>query len=554
MKSTPSDRASKRTFNVADPPFGAHGTGADDAPAIHRAIDAAVSAGGATILMPAGTYHLGSGHLQFSSDERGAGHVALIGANRSSTRVVLGGHFGACIYDSSPGLHDLWIQNITFDAGGIERMCCIVLSKSLTNVTFVDCAFVNAKNHYAVTVGNASDKRAGIAGENVRFIGCTFSELDCGTYESLSYQNSRHGLIRDCTFDGYAGTACAIGLYGYVEDVEVRGNTFKGAVRGGDIFTQQCARIAIVGNHHTAGAPSASSIQIKNSVDVRIEENEIVGARTEGRGASDGVQIFDFSGDVFDGIHPSAYPDSQRIAVVRNTVRDTFHAFSVPSHAQSAQQRRAQSDLRVEDNTFSGQFSSPVAIGAPTAQNIRNVTIARNIVNDPPRDVRGGAGLIDVAGNRGFERTDLAHDVAHAAEPQTVTLSCATVIAPGQAVDIGDGDARETVEPTQTAPDTITAIFLKDHARGAACVPSSLIVGRGVSGVTIIGNTIGAPAGAASDAPAIRIDGAAGVRIEDNDLRGARAAILASPDAELTVVHGNRANGAEVIRSSQPLP
>jgi hypothetical protein len=503
------------------------------------------------VLLPTGTYHLNSGHLQFSSDERGAGHVALVGAHKTGTRLVLGDHFGACIYDSSPGLHDLWIQNLTFDASAIDRMCCIVLSRSVVNVTFVDCAFVNVKDHYAVTIGNVGDRSSGNAGKNLRFIRCAFSALDCGTYEALLYQNARHGEVRDCTFDGYAGSACALGLYGYVEDVEVRGNTFRGAVKGGDVYTQQCARVAIVDNHHTAGAPAASSIQVKNSVDVRIERNDITGALTEGRGASDGVQIYDFSGEMFDGVHPSAYPDSMRISVLHNTVRNTFHGFSVPSHAQSAQQHRAQKDLRVEDNRFSGQFSSPISIGAPTVQDIRGVALARNIIERPPAEVRGGAGLIDVACNRGFAPATLSQDVSQSPEAQTVTLSGTPAIVPGQSVDIGEGDARETVQPTQTAPGSITAIFLKDHPRGVPCVPSTLIVRMGVADISIVGNTI-VTGGTATAAAAIRIDGATGVRIEDNDLRGAQTAVLASHDAQLLSVQRNRANGPELVRFSQP--
>jgi hypothetical protein len=550
MRLKASSHATKRTFNVADPPFHALGSGGDDAPGLQRAIDTAVSSGGGTILLPTGTYHLNTGHLQFSSDERGAGHVALIGAHKTGSRLVLGDLFGACIYDSSPGLHDLWVQNLTFDAGALDRMCCIVLSRSVANVTFVDCAFVNAKNHYAVTIGNVSDRSAGVAGTNLRFVRCTFSSLDCGTYEALLYQNARHGEVRDCTFTGYAGSACALGLYGYVEDVEVRGNTFTGANRGGDIYTQQCARINIISNHHTAGAPTASSIQVKNSIDVRIEDNEITGALVEGRGASDGVQIYDYSGDKFDGVHQSAYPDSMGITVVRNTVRNTFHGFSVPSHAQSAQQNRAQKIVTVEDNTFSSQFSSPIAIGAPTVQDIQSIVLARNIIENPPGALRGDAGLIDVACNRGFAPTALAQDVSRSVQAQTVTLSGNSTIIAGQAVDVDEGDALETVEPTQTAPGSISAIFLKDHRRGAPCVPSAQINRKGIADIAITGNTIVASGGVESAAPAIRIDGVAGGRIEDNDLRGAERAVLASPDAELTVLR-NRVNGPELVRTSQ---
>src|ERR1700744_2971366 len=52
----------KTLFNVRD--FGATGNGTNlDSPAINHAIDAAVAAGGGTVIFPAGTYLSGSIHL-----------------------------------------------------------------------------------------------------------------------------------------------------------------------------------------------------------------------------------------------------------------------------------------------------------------------------------------------------------------------------------------------------------------------------------------------------------------------------------------------------------
>jgi polygalacturonase len=57
------DAAGNNIFNVRD--FGAVGDGKNlDSPAINQAIDAAVAAGGGTVLVPAGTYLSGSIHLQ----------------------------------------------------------------------------------------------------------------------------------------------------------------------------------------------------------------------------------------------------------------------------------------------------------------------------------------------------------------------------------------------------------------------------------------------------------------------------------------------------------
>ena len=55
--------AGRNDFNVRD--FGAVGDGKTvDSPAINKAIDAAVAAGGGTVYLPAGTYLCGSIHLK----------------------------------------------------------------------------------------------------------------------------------------------------------------------------------------------------------------------------------------------------------------------------------------------------------------------------------------------------------------------------------------------------------------------------------------------------------------------------------------------------------
>jgi pectate lyase-like protein len=83
-------------FRVTDPPFRARGDGhTDDGPAIQAAIDAASALGGGVVLLPAGTYRLGSVHEQpgvrfFLLNMRS--HVSLIGEGMDKTMLKAGDH------------------------------------------------------------------------------------------------------------------------------------------------------------------------------------------------------------------------------------------------------------------------------------------------------------------------------------------------------------------------------------------------------------------------------------------------------------------------------
>jgi polygalacturonase len=108
--------ADSATFNVRD--FGAAGDGTNlDSPAINKAIEAAVAAGGGTVLVPAGTYLSGSIHLQSNIRfEIGAG-ATILGAPQElnvydeTEPYSLGGYQdgGHCYFHNSL----IWGENLT---------------------------------------------------------------------------------------------------------------------------------------------------------------------------------------------------------------------------------------------------------------------------------------------------------------------------------------------------------------------------------------------------------------------------------------------------------
>jgi polygalacturonase len=108
--------AGSATFNIRD--FGAIGDGVMlDSPAINKTIDAAVAAGGGTVLVPSGTYLSGSIHLQSNIHlEIGAGAVILgapqeMNAYDETEPYALGGYQdgGHCYFHNSL----IWGENLT---------------------------------------------------------------------------------------------------------------------------------------------------------------------------------------------------------------------------------------------------------------------------------------------------------------------------------------------------------------------------------------------------------------------------------------------------------
>jgi len=108
--------ADSASFNVRD--FGAVGDGTNlDSPAINKAIDAAVAAGGGTVFVPAGTYLSGSIHLQSNIHfEIGAGATILgapqeMNAYDETEPYTLGGYQdgGHCYFHNSL----IWGENLT---------------------------------------------------------------------------------------------------------------------------------------------------------------------------------------------------------------------------------------------------------------------------------------------------------------------------------------------------------------------------------------------------------------------------------------------------------
>jgi polygalacturonase len=74
-------KATNNVYNVRS--YGAIGDGKKlDSPAINKAIDAAVKAGGGTVLVPAGTYLSGSIHLQSNINLHIDAGATILGAPR----------------------------------------------------------------------------------------------------------------------------------------------------------------------------------------------------------------------------------------------------------------------------------------------------------------------------------------------------------------------------------------------------------------------------------------------------------------------------------------
>ncbi|MDQ2941293.1 MAG: right-handed parallel beta-helix repeat-containing protein [Chloroflexota bacterium] len=146
---SPITRAAAGTFSVID--FGARGDGAtDDARAIQAALDAAARAGGGTVLLPAGTYQIGT-LLYYPSNItiQGAGSAVTTIRNtttRGGNQLMLVPAFAGSGY---VGMANVTIADLTFnqraDAYGEQNDQYVLSVDGTTNSLVTRCVFTNVQ-------------------------------------------------------------------------------------------------------------------------------------------------------------------------------------------------------------------------------------------------------------------------------------------------------------------------------------------------------------------------------------------------------------------------
>lgn len=127
-------------FDVKD--FGAKGNGtANDASAIQSALNACNTAGGGTVFFPTGTYLIKTQLFCYSNQIIDLNGSTILQGDSISN--LLMGYCNTTIgaYD---GCHDVIVQNGTFDGGTYTTNNTLVGFIHSKDITFRNCAFVNA--------------------------------------------------------------------------------------------------------------------------------------------------------------------------------------------------------------------------------------------------------------------------------------------------------------------------------------------------------------------------------------------------------------------------
>jgi polygalacturonase len=167
-------------FNVRD--FGASGDGKTlDSPAINRAIDAAASGGGGTVLIPAGTYLSGSIHLQSNIHLLIDAGATLLGAPQSLNA-----------YDET--------EPFTFggyqDGGHCYFHNSLIWGENLTNVSITGQGMINGGG--LVSADNILNDMCGINRNGQTPDARTFPPVRLGN-KAIALKLCRSVLIRDVT-------------------------------------------------------------------------------------------------------------------------------------------------------------------------------------------------------------------------------------------------------------------------------------------------------------------------------------------------------------------
>src|SRR6266508_105177 len=216
--------ASERPAEAADAvvdarQLGARGDGStDDTRAINAAIDRASANGGGSVVLPAGTYVVGSDdyiHLKSGVSLRGSGidTVIVAAAGRAPHQLVAEGQPSA----------DITIEGIVFDGRGAAVSLIRLIRPGSRGITIRNCQLRNigpGKDHFGIVVG-ASVTSVTIQSNqfanqgNVQGVG-----ISCfGGVANLT--------IADNTFDGLYGCVRLDAFSGGTRDVNVTGNLMR---------------------------------------------------------------------------------------------------------------------------------------------------------------------------------------------------------------------------------------------------------------------------------------------------------------------------------------
>ncbi|WIT26231.1 hypothetical protein [Bacillus phage SPO1L3] len=331
--------AEQKEYNVKD--YGAKGDGVtDDAPAIQKVLDMALTLGGVKVRIPSGTYALKSILYVYSNTEieMSKDTVLLRAANTNSMfyNANPSSSTTATLYN---GHGNITIKGGTFDANianfsTVNNTICGI--NHCKNLRFEGVTFKNIRDNHAMDI-NATD---GLVVKDCKFLGFRLTiqsrnyveaiQLDVCTpgsfpaFGAYDRTETKNVLIEGCYFgpsDTEGSWPTAIGNHGAVHDrwnhnIIIRNNVFDGCTYSG-VRAYKWSHVLVEGNvfdscnrpfayviptPNTASTEDADGVQsgvTQGGEDIKIIDNTIVNGNDH-------------------GIYVSAYRDSNTSVIVTN--------------------------------------------------------------------------------------------------------------------------------------------------------------------------------------------------------------------------------------------
>ena len=395
--------AEQKEYNVRD--YGAKGDGVtDDAPAIQKVLNMALTTGGIKVRIPSGTYALKSILYVYSNTEieMSKDTVLLRAANTNSM-----------FYNADPvnsttatlynGYGNITIRGGTFDANianfsAVNNTFCGI--NHCKNLRFEGVTFKNIRDNHALDI-NATD---GLVIKDCKFLGFRLTNQSRNYVEAIQLDvctpgsfppfgeydrtETKNVLIEGCYFgpsETEGSWATAIGNHGAVHDrwnhnITIRNNTFYGCTYSG-IRAYKWSHVLVEGNiFDNCNRPFAYVVPVPNSASTEDADGVQSGVTQGG----EDIKIINntiFNGDDH-GIHVSAYKDPNTSDIVTNK-RVTIQGNSIyntPVGYNSIDVMHSE-DVVVEGNICEGSrrllyslYCTRVSVTGNTAHNAINHT------------------------------------------------------------------------------------------------------------------------------------------------------------------------------------
>lgn len=252
--------------------YGAIGNGThDDTTAIQNALNACHTAGGGTVFFPTGTYKVTDILICYSNQTIDLNGSTLV---RGGTPVSIMLGYAVSTMTEYNGVHDIIIQNGTFDGGLADESNTPLAFDHAKNITIRNCSFINAYGPwhdveicacYNVLIDNCifeGSRKTSTQGEMLQIDAhgsagtwpwanagaidgtvCKYIEVrGClfyngvyapaiGNHTSDMNQADEFIRIHDCTFLNISGTMSAISMQGG-KNIDIYNNTFDTCTQG----------------------------------------------------------------------------------------------------------------------------------------------------------------------------------------------------------------------------------------------------------------------------------------------------------------------------------